>query len=81
MIIVTDGSTAVVLRLAKRQSTNVDRRDSKGRSRAVRRHSRKPALWREVVWYGFAAGTVLVLVNASVSWLLGVGGIAELLGV
>lgn len=47
----------------------------------MNRRQRKSALWREVVWYGWVTGALLILVNASVASLLGVGGIPELFGV
>ena len=37
--------------------------------------------WKELVWYGWVASSVLVAVNASIAYLLGFESIPELWGV
>ena len=46
----------------------------------MKRRRREVGMWRQVVWYGWATGVVLILLNASVAWLLGFEGLTTLPG-
>ena len=47
----------------------------------MRRRGRKPDHWRKVVWYGWVTGAGLILLNATLAWLLGFSGLPNLIGV
>lgn len=47
----------------------------------MNRGNPKPMNWKEVVWYAWVIGAVLIVVNASIAYFLGPDGIPELWGV